>query len=133
MDDHRTDGIPADTAAPRYLRVAGWIVSGLVVISLATYAGSYFARIGKIVMVKRVHEPPPLVGTRNVLVVLGPQFPDGYAKLFRPLYEIDKKWLRPKWWTEVPPDVQAALGVSAITQNSNRYPSPKAPMLLLKD
>ena len=132
MDEHH-DGIPADSAIPRYLLAVVWMVSGLVVISFAIYAGSYFARIGKFVIVKRVHEPPPLVGTRNVLVVLGPQFPEGYAKLYRPLYEIDKKWLRPKWWTEVSPDVQAALGVSAMTQNSNSHPSPNVPLLFLKD
>lgn len=133
MDEHRSDGIPPDKAVTRYLRAVGWIAAGLVVISFAIYSGSYFARIGKIVMVKRIHEPPPLVGTRNVLVVLGPQFPEGYAKLYRPLYEFDKKWLRPKWWTEVSPDVQAALGVSANAQNSTSYPSPNVPLLHLKD
>ena len=117
MDKDQPECIPAAHIVTRYLRAVGWIVAGLTVISFAIYAGSYFARIGKVVIVKRVHEPPPLVGTRNVLVVLGPQFPDGYAKLYRPLYEIDRKWLRPKWWTEVSPDVRAALGVNAITQN----------------
>ncbi len=101
----------------RYLKPVLWFFVAVVSISVAAVLVTYFVSVKRIFSVKKVYEPPPSIQYRQVAFVWGPDIPKHYhpdlIRLFRHLHQIDRKWIRPKWWTkpELSPEEQAAMGV----------------------
>jgi len=94
-----------------------WCIAALVLTSVAVPVGSYFYSVTRIIGFRKVYEPPPSIYHRMVPYVVDAYFPkDHHPVLMRfywRMYEIDRKWIRPKWWTEpkLSPQEQAAAGV----------------------
>ena len=103
-------------SAASYLKYAFWFIASVGLVSLTLYVGAYFVCVKRIVAINTVYEPPPLVGTRLEHSVKGMMFANDALRrnqrLFRPIHEIDKKWIRPKWWTELTPKEQVAWGLA---------------------
>ena len=101
-DATSTAGTGQNSPVRPYAKVLLWLFAGSIVVPLGLYVGGYFMTVQRMVWFKTVHEPPPSILSHQVCINGGPFIPKKYQRLFRPMYEIDRKWIRPKYWVENP-------------------------------
>ncbi len=103
MSDDATSNAGTEQNSPvrSYARVLLWLCAGSVIISLSLYVGGYYLTVERMIWFKTVYEPPPSILSHKICINGGPFIPK-YKRLFRPMLEIDRKWIRPKYWTETP-------------------------------
>ena len=101
-----------------WLKYGFWSIGVLLLLSSTVFLGGYFFSMKRVIGFRKVYEPAPSIYYHMVPYVVSPIFPEDHHpvlnRLYRHMYEIDRRWIRPKWWTkpDLTPQEQAAAGVT---------------------